>query len=394
MTNNDFQSPWIRRSSDAGAKPPRAKAPDANDILRAGGPGALRRALDEARVVPLIDLPANEWSRLADEPRRAPAQAARPPNDRPAAWQQEAITAEKLQHEVFAPIAFLVPDLIPAEGVTLICSKPKLGKSWLVLDLCLGCTTDRFILGELKPVQGDVLYLALEDSRRRLQRRLTKLLPSFAGEWPKGLTLVTSWRRVNEGGLDDIRAWHKAAGKPVLVVVDVLVKVRPVTKGSRSAYELDYEALGGLQKLAAELGVAVIVVHHTRKMAAEDLLDTVSGSFGLVGAADTVIVLERRGAAAVLDVRGRDIEQAELAIAFNKATCRWTILGAAAEVHRSEERSRVLTALAEADEPLGPKEIMAALGRNDRNAVDALLFRMAADGDIDKVGRGKYAIPA
>jgi RecA-family ATPase len=126
-------------------------------------------------------------------------------------------------------------------------------------------------------VQGDVLYLALEDSRRRLQRRMTKLLPSFNGQWPNGLTLATTWRRVSEGGLDDIRAWHKSVESPILVAVDVLVKVRPVSKGGRSAYELDYEALAGLHKLAVELGVAIIVVHHTRKMAAEDVMDTVCG---------------------------------------------------------------------------------------------------------------------
>jgi hypothetical protein len=191
---------------------------------------------------------------------------------------QDCITADRLQHDHYEPIQFIVPDIVPAEGITLLCSKPKLGKSWLVLDLCIGCTTDRFILGEIKPAQGAVLYLALEDSRRRLQRRITKLLPTFRGEWPKDLTLATKWRRVNDGGLDDIRAWHRWAHKPILVVVDVLVKIRPNGKAGRSAYELDYEALAGLHKLAVELGIAVIVVHHTRKMAADDVMDTVSGS--------------------------------------------------------------------------------------------------------------------
>jgi RecA-family ATPase len=181
---------------------------------------------------------------------------------------------------------------------------------------------------------------------------------------------------------------------PILVAVDVLVKVRPVSKGGRSAYELDYEALAGLHKLAVELGVAIIVVHHTRKMAAEDVMDTVSGSFGLVGAADTIVVIERRGQGAVLDVRGRDVESAELAIPFNKDTCRWTLLGSAADVHRSDERARVLTVLAAAKEPLTPKEIMVATGRSDRNAVDQLLFRMVQANDIAKVARGKYALPS
>jgi hypothetical protein len=102
--------------------------------------------------------------------------------------------------------------------------------------------------------------------------------------------------------------------------------------------------LAGLHKLAVELGIAVLVVHHTRKMAAEDIMDTVSGSFGLVGAADTIIVIERRSQGTVLDVRGRDVESAELAIEFNKQTCRWTLLGSAADLHKSDERAHVLAA--------------------------------------------------
>jgi len=91
--------------------------------------------------------------------------------------------------------------------VTLLCSKPKFGKSWLAYDLCIGCTMNRMILGDILPAQGDVLYLALEDSKRRLQRRMSKLLPAGI-PWPRHLTLKTEWRRLHEGGLDDIRAWH------------------------------------------------------------------------------------------------------------------------------------------------------------------------------------------
>ena len=123
-------------------------------------------------------------------------------------------------------------------------------------------------------------------------------------------------------------------------------------------------------------------------------MDTVSGSFGLVGAADTIIVIERRSQGTVLDVRGRDVESAELAIEFNKQTCRWTLLGLAADVHQSDERAQILAALAETREPLTPKEIMVATGRIDRNAVDQLLFRMVKAGDLAKPKRGKYALPS
>ena len=129
------------------------------------------------------------------------------PNATEPQWQLGSFTAKQLQEMKFPPTSFLVQDIILAEGVTLLCSKPKFGKSWLAYDLCIGCTMNRIILGEILPAQGDALYLALEDSKRRLQRRMSKLLPAGT-KWPTNLTLKTEWRRLQEGGLDDIRAWH------------------------------------------------------------------------------------------------------------------------------------------------------------------------------------------
>src|SRR6516165_602641 len=148
-------------------------------------------------------------------------------------WEQESFTAAQLQIERFPELRWIVPNIIPAEGLALLCSKPKFGKSWFAYDLCIACTANRFTLGEIKPLQGDVLYLALEDSKRRLQRRMTKLLPSFTGTWPERLRIKIRWRRLHEGGLDDIRAWHQSAkaegGAPIMVVIDVLAKVRKPT---------------------------------------------------------------------------------------------------------------------------------------------------------------------
>jgi hypothetical protein len=309
-------------------------------------------------------------------------------------WRQATFTAEQLRLMKFQPIAWIIPEIIPAEGVTLLCSRPKFGKSWLAYELCIGATMNRFVLGEIKPAQGDVLYLALEDSKRRLQRRMTKLLPMFNGKWPESLTIATKWRRLHEGGLDDIHAWHERtkqrnAGKPLAVVIDVLAKVRKPT-GNKPVYEADYEALTGLCQLAHELNVAIVVIHHTRKMAADDLMETVSGSYGLTGAADTVIVMANKGGGAILDVRGRDVESAELAIQFSKDSCRWTILGGAAEVHQSDQRKAIIAALVEQGEPMRITELIAATGTK-RNPLELLLGKMVKDQLIKRVGVGLYA---
>jgi len=233
-------------------------------------------------------------------------------NNKPFDWKGKAANGKEIRTMRFNPITFLVPGLIPNEGITLICAKPKVGKSWLVLDIAIAATMDRYVLGDIKPAQGDVLYLALEDSLRRIQSRMTKLLPTFAGEWPEGLTFATQWRRVDQGGLDDIREWAsevRAAGRKIaFIAIDVLKLIRPPSKSGQPAYEADYEAIKGLHMLAIELSVPIIVIHHTRKADAEDLIDKVSGTAGLTGAVDTIIVIERQAQGTVFDIRGRGIE--------------------------------------------------------------------------------------
>jgi predicted ATP-dependent serine protease len=127
-----------------------------------------------------------DYSSFAETRRNGHAKGAKPAYD----WRAATVTACDLRKMIFKPVRYIVPGFIP-EGLTLIVGRPKIGKSWLALDLCLAAASDRFTLGEIKPAQGDVLYLALEDGKRRLQRRLSKLLPTFDGEWPSRLTLAT-----------------------------------------------------------------------------------------------------------------------------------------------------------------------------------------------------------
>jgi hypothetical protein len=178
-------------------------------------------------------------------------------------------------------------------------------------------------------------------------------------------------------------------GKPILVVIDVLAKVRnPV--GNRQLYEADYAALADLTKLANELGLAIVVLHHTRKMAADDLMETVSGSFGVSGAVDTILVMANKPNGAVLDIRGRDVESAELAIEFDKQTCRWRLLGDAAEVHVSSQRAKIIAALKEAGLAMTIPALMEETGMK-RNPLDVLLGRMAKEGEIQRIEKGLYA---
>ena len=300
-------------------------------------------------------------------------------------------SAAALQTMTFPPLKFILPGLVP-EGATLLVSRPKFGKSWLVLDIAIATAAGRFTLGELKPSTGDVLYLALEDGRRRLQRRITKLLPTFSGTWPPGLEIATEWPRADQGGLDAIERWLTTVKSPRLVSVDTLAQFRKLSNGKTQIYAEDYAAISGLQRLASKYNVGIIIVHHDRKSEADDVFDTISGSLGLPAAADTILIMKRQAGAVTLHVRGRDIEEAEMALQFSKESCRWTILGTAAEVHRSAERKRVLEALREAGAPLQAKDIQIAAELRNRNATDVLLGKMVRDGEIVRADRGRYVL--
>jgi hypothetical protein len=348
----------------------------------------------------------DEWQRRLDDVPRLYESAVRkyrPPKPAPAAPIASSTRAQELKAMAFNPVRFLVINLIPNEGVTLVCAKPKSGKSWLVLDLALACTMDRYTLGQIKPLQGSVLYLALEDSLRRLRSRIDKLLPPSATEWPEHLTLATEWRRVDQDGLDDIRYWvlnERAEGRTVaFVAVDVLKLVRPATVKGKPAYEADYDALTGLQKLARDLAIAILVVHHTRKADSDDLLDKVSGTFGLSGAADTILVMEKRAGGWIFDIRGRDVSADELAAEFSKDACRWTILGSAAEVHQTSERNTVLAIFREeGGGPLTTEFVTERLAdvsqtqSHSHNAVRQILARMARNGLLKREKRGQYSL--
>jgi hypothetical protein len=179
-----------------------------------------------------------------------------------------------------------------------------------------------------------------------------------------------------------------------LIVIDTLEKFRPAAKTNAAAYSTDYLAISGLHKLAHAVGIAIVVIHHVRKMDAEDPFDMVSGTNGLTGAADTILVLRRQAGSVTLHARGRDIDEKGTACRFDKMSCRWTLLGDAVEVHGSGERAAVISALASAgSEGMHISEIMAATERNNRNAADQLLFKMQRDGDLVRVRRGVYALP-
>lgn len=302
--------------------------------------------------------------------------------ERPKLW-----TAQELAAADFPEPSWLIPGLVPEGGLILLAGRPKTGKSWLALDLATGLASGTTVCGVQVERRLNTLYLAMEDTPLRLQARLKK-----AGlEAPTGCFIATSWPRLNAGGMELLEKAVTEHGIG-LVIIDTLAKIRPRQGRVVSLYDADYEMLGLLKELADRFGITVLVVHHLRKAGSDDPLEEVSGTSGLTGAVDTVLVLKRgRGQAdGTVFVTGRDVEEQELALRFEAG--KWEVLGNAREWTVTQERRQVLDLLAE-NGPLGPKEIAAALGKTE-GAVKMLLLRMHHDGLLTRAGKGKYAVTA
>jgi len=303
-------------------------------------------------------------------------------------------TAAELFDMEFPPIKWVVEDYI-AEGLTVLAGKPKMGKSWLALAIAIAVARGDRVLGDRKCVQGSVLYAALEDPPRRLKDRLKKLCGSAGqGAWLPKLTFWTSgaMARLDAGGLDQVRDWIKSNPDARLVIIDTLAKVRSGLQGNEVAYQADYREIGGLKALADDTGVAVVLVTHVRKMGADDPFDTVSGTLGITGAADTNMILTRDGRGVTLAATGRDIADIETALEWDKDACLWRVLGDAKDVRRSDARTLMLETLNRATEPMSPREAATA-SSHPYDATRYLLAEMAKAGEVKKAGRGKYLHP-
>jgi AAA domain len=350
---------------------------DAYGLVAAHGADVIQRTIAEG--MDGQNTPAEAW----------PQQARLPGSEAPARAKVQISTAEALRTKVFPPIKYIVPGYI-AEGCTLLAGRPKIGKSWLMLDVGLAVARGGDCLSSAVPCDaGEVLYLGLEDNERRLQSRITRLL-GFAAEWPADFHDATAWPRAQAGGLDQLRRWIGVHDRARLIVIDVLAALRSMRSDRQTPYDADYAAIQALQQIASETGIAIVIVHHTRKSGSDtDAVDKISGTLALSGAADTFLVLDRDSSGATLYGRGRDIEEVDTAVEFDRTACRWRVLGATGEVRRTSERSAILAVLRDVGEPMTPGEIAAAVGMRGDN-VRQLLVKMVTVGEIIKAGRGRY----
>ena len=248
-------------------------------------------------------------------------------------------SAASLGSRYVAPPKYVVPGLL-ANGLTLIASPPKFGKSWMMMDLALSVATGTDFLG-MRVEQTGVIYMALEDGDHRIKDRMKKVAGNR--ELPDNLFFVEYAPTIEDDLLKHLdRTIRDAPCHIGLLIVDTLQKVRGIAGKTEGVYGHDYRELGEFKHFVDAHALCGIFVHHLNKGGDDtDFVSRINGTTGISGAADTIITLTRakRGDLETkMSITGRDVTERTLVIQMDWSNYRWICLGDERDVEREHDQ--------------------------------------------------------
>ena len=237
-----------------------------------------------------------------------------------------AISGAKLMDLEFMPQEFVVRGLLP-NGLSILGGAPKIGKSWLMLELALRVAKGEPMWG-METKQGTVLYYCLEDTLKRIQQRLYCITENA----PDTLLFETATGTLATNLEEELLLYISKYPDMSLIIIDTFQMVRG-SKGDPS-YGSDYDDIQKLKRISDSQNVAILLVHHLRKMGDRDPVNKLSGTTGISGAVDCVYILDKSARledVATLTCTGRDIQQRELELRFDQTNCVWNMISDNAE---------------------------------------------------------------
>lgn len=259
--------------------------------------------------------------------------------------QRTRYTVAELYKAEFPDLRFFVPDLMP-EGQTFIIARPKIGKSWMALQLGVAGATGGVFLG--KPVKPcKVLYLALEDNPRRMRDRLHKMHAPATGD----LTIETRWDPFTKGGIKRLTEEVDREGYEI-VIVDTLIRAFGGWDVTKDGAKIG-DKLAELQEWALDRHILNVIVHHARKGDGDaegaDVVDAGMGLTNILSSADAVLgIFKTRGNPdAVLKRTGREIDEVDTAIRFDTDLFCWQVLGDLESVRNNGTITSIIEAMRE-----------------------------------------------
>ena len=300
-----------------------------------------------------------------------------------------------LQDTQFPPVQWAVQDLIP-EGVSLLAGRPKTGKSWLMFQICQAVAGGWPLLG-IDPSGGDVLYIALEDSYRRLQLGLNRMLgPGVRA--PGRLHLSCLWPRNPKAASTSFKSgstttrrpvWWRSTRSPSSATPRRATTFTPrITKRSAACRPWPCKGRSAFQRSPTRA---------SRKVRPKTRL-TRCGADRTDRSRRAVLVLRRPRYSPEGDlfITGRDVEERQLRIKWDKHTCVWTRMPEGENNVLSSEQQQVLAiveAAAQSGQSVSIIDVAQHMPHKNYDAVAQLLNRMKIGGLIEKAGYGRYKKP-
>lgn len=242
------------------------------------------------------------------------------------------ISMSELYENVYCKSPPIIDGLLYS-GTYLFVGAPKVGKSFFMLQLAYHISTGTQ-LWEYPVRKGSVLYLALEDNYHRLQERLYRM---FGTDNTPDLHFSVSAHQLGKVLVEQLGGFVQEHRDTRLIIIDTLQKVREIS-GESYSYSNDYEIITQLKRFADSTGICLLLVHHTRKQKSEDTFDMISGTNGLLGAADGAFILhkeKRTSSKAFLEISGRDQQDQRLTLVRNEETLAWDFETAETELWKT-----------------------------------------------------------
>lgn len=297
------------------------------------------------------------------------------------------ISAAEILATTYPALRWAVEGIMP-EGFALLAGHPKIGKSWLALNMAVSVSHGTPFLGKFPTVRGRVLYAALEDGQRRIQSRLRDLGLTSA---PPELEFLFDLPKIDDGGLEALAAWLDEHKDTQLAIIDVFNRIRGQRPKGADAYQHDSDQAAKIQKLATTFTTPTLLIHHDRKADSDDWLEKISGTLGTSGTADAVMLLERDrdSANGRLRITGRDLEDRDLGLEFRDGL--WQFIGPGETLELTPERRQILDVLpADGDEGFSPTQIKLAAGMKSVDTVKHALPALVKVGLAKKTSYGRY----
>lgn len=299
-------------------------------------------------------------------------------------------TVRELFVEKIPDLQWIIPGFLP-EGLSLIAAKPKSGKSFMVLNICTALSTGGVLFDKYQCKKTRVLYISLEDSKRRIRSRLTTIFNSLdISSKPELFHYLTHFPQLEHGGLEKLIEILSGNNKFGLIAIDTMSKFMPPKDNAKDSYIENYRIMGKLHDLTKRNPISILLIHHLRKNSESDSpFDLILGSTAIPASADSMYVIKKSSTGTYLHCTGRDLEPMELPIEFDGETGLWR-MNNLSTIQVSEQRQKILEILSP-EKILSPKEISDE-GKLSHGSCKVLLGKMLKDEVLKQPEPGKYQI--